>query len=145
MFGRAFGPSFVIFGRLCISGGYQDPLLGFYQVFTLICSGMFKLLTGTRKRTRNKSYKNLLHPTNPYKSLYAHIEIVVAFSVFISLSVLVVASLGGGVTTLNFDRMFLLCILYLPLPIRTRFINNCPWFFLALKFSRTICSCLLDF
>ena len=46
-FGEKIGTRFSqVFGIICISGGYQDLLPGFYQVFTLISVGISRIQRG---------------------------------------------------------------------------------------------------
>ena len=40
-----------MFGITCISGGYQDLLLGFYQVFNLIYLGIYENYIGKPTRS----------------------------------------------------------------------------------------------
>ena len=63
LFGTIFSQ---ILGIICISGGYQDLLPGFYQMFTLIDLGMFELFTG--KPTRN------LLGTKAYQTIQKHLR-----------------------------------------------------------------------
>ena len=58
----------------------------------------------------------------------AHIELVVTFLAVNIFSFLILIFRGGGVTTCTFDRIFLLSILYLPTPIRTRNMSKRPCF-----------------
>ena len=44
-------------------------------------------------------------------------------------SCLVITSQGVGVTSWIFDKMFLPCLLYLPIPIVIPFTSNIPWLF----------------
>ena len=82
-------------------------------------------------RKLQAAFRNLGMPT-----MYAHVEILVAFLVVRLFSFLVITFPGDGVTSWKIVRMTPLVILYLPKPIRTRNIGNGPWFLLAPKFSR---------
>ena len=75
-----------------------------------------------------RCHKGLTPPTSDTLP-YAQTLILVSL-ILVNLSgFLVMTSRGVGVTTWKFVRMFLLCLLYLPTPIRAHFIINRPQFF----------------
>ena len=59
-----------------------------------------------------------------YNEIYARVDIVVTFLVVNIFSCLIIASYGGGVMTWEVGE--LLCLLYLPIPIRGQNSSNRP-------------------